>query len=90
MRKPTEARLRVLAEVGDHRVRRTGAGWVVCSQPAAATDIRALSAARADGWLSTDREPADPIESVPVTLTAEGRAVLARYWPDWRPRDERA
>jgi len=86
MRKPSEARLRLLAEVANGRVRRTGGpGWIVSSQPANGSEGSALRAALAEGWIATERAAIDPLMSVPVHLTDAGRDVLARYWPDWRP-----
>ncbi|WP_020421146.1 hypothetical protein [Amycolatopsis sp. ATCC 39116] len=86
MRKPSENRLRVLAEVANGRVKRTGAGWAVCSQPARGSDLSQLRAALELGWIQTGYVPTDPIETVPATLTESGRDILARYWPDWTPQ----
>lgn len=79
MRKPTQARLRMLIMIRDGRVRRTGAGWSVCSQRADASDARQLAAIRDAGWLHTARTPLDEWESVTVDLTDTGRDVLTRY-----------
>jgi len=88
MRKPSETKLRMLADVGNHRVRRVGTNWMIGSQSAASADARALNDARASGWVHLDHEPIDPYEAVPVALTTDGRGVLAHHWPDWRPADE--
>jgi len=88
MRKPSQTRLRMLTEVGNGRVRRVGTNWLIGSQPAASADARVLNDARASGWLQLDHEPIDPYESVRVTLTDDGRGVLAHYWPDWSPTDD--
>jgi hypothetical protein len=84
--RPSESRLRTLSAVGDGRVRLTGAGWSVSAQRAAGAEARVLSDFRTAGWVAVDRVPTDPYESVPVTLTTDGRAVLAHYWPEWSPR----
>lgn len=88
MRKPSQAKLRLLADVGNGRARRLGSGWMLGSQPAASADARGLNDAHAAGWLHLDHEPSDPYESAPVALTAAGRDVLARYWPNWSPADD--
>ncbi|MGH3097933.1 MAG: hypothetical protein ACRDMV_18275 [Streptosporangiales bacterium] len=79
MRKPTQARLLMLTMIQDGRVRRTVAGWVVCSQRATAADKRQLTAIREAGWLALSRDPAAEWESVPVRLTEAARDVLIRY-----------
>lgn len=85
MRKPSESRLRLLAAVSVGRVHRTGSGWTVSAQPAAAGESSALRAALDQGWIATERAVVDPMMSTRVHLTDAGRDVLARYWPDWRP-----
>lgn len=87
MRKPSVNKLRMLTAVAEGRVRRTGQGWVYCAQPAAGADARMLTTARDDGWISSARDPIDPLESVAVSLTEAGRDVLTRYWPEWRPSE---
>jgi hypothetical protein len=63
----------------------SGTGWEISAQPAGAAS-NALRDARRDGWITVSYVPADPYESVKADLTDNGRAVLARYWPEWTPR----
>jgi hypothetical protein len=86
-RKPTENQLRALADVGNGKVLRTGAGWLVGSGAAEPGTARALNTARAHGWITAEGRAGvlDELGSEPAALTTAGRAILQRHWPDWTP-----
>jgi hypothetical protein len=89
--KPTENQLRALAEVGNGKVLRTGAGWLVGSGAAEPGAARALNTARAHGWITAEDRAGvlDELGSTPAALTETGRAVLLHHWPSWTPTGTR-